>query len=775
MFSNFKEYKQYNSEIIIDLLKNKNISLEVKEYELEKLSNLMIDKLYDEKYVNNKKVIKFLNKLLNIDWLNIAGKTYLVTFFSIISTDIFVKYVLIKVLFRLKYIYCYSADYLKTMLKYAVLEYILNKNIVIINKGIICYKNYQIKRFEKQKNKNEIERIIIEKNLERTINKKVEMDIEILEKSLAYIVEFLKENKIIKYNIIESRFNVEDSLEITNQEAILVLMNRWPLLIPGKKYEKEEEIYKGGYYLNENKLILNILNYNVSSEIQITDNLLKIIDNLQTTKYKLIENVKIIKFIEKVEEYLTVEFLKEKGKEKYLEDWYACYQYLVLKRGEIKEIYYPYIIDFRGRIYNGINYGLNPTTNKLSRTLINFGKIKLTEEMKLNIKKYICSSFKIALNEFNKILEINLDYENKENLEILIDLYSLKNIVLLLDWKYNVIENNETEILIELDACQSGFQVLSMLSNDNLCMKTTNLIKSENRVDLYSLVLETLYNKVSEKKKKWFNIINRNFVKRIIMTIPYGSTYEGQMHMLVDEYNKQYSLKYLIKYNSLPLIIENEVLLKDEILENEYVIDEELLNQIIKLNKAIEKGKGFSIKEIERIEDEIIKNLKKYMFKYILQKLNEITNDLYPNIIKFTKELKLLDINKIETDYCIYPIIYYKEIEEKIVIKKGTYTKSYIDYTKLDIRKSKTSLIANICQGMGDSFILQKFIESSNIKIYPIHDALLCSVNEIDNVKLEILKTYKYVYNYYLNYKDFQGININREEYNIDSLNIYDV
>ena len=28
---------------------------------------------------------------------------------------------------------------------------------------------------------------------------------------------------------------------------------------------------------------------------------------------------------------------------------------------------------------------------------------------------------------------------------------------------------------------------------------------------------------------------------------------------------------------------------------------------------------------------------------------------------------------------------------------------------------------------------------------------------------------------YYLNYKDFQGININREKYNIDSLNIYDM
>jgi hypothetical protein len=282
-------------------------------------------------------------------------------------------------------------------------------------------------------------------------------------------------------------------------------------------------------------------------------------------------------------------------------------------------------------------------------------------------------------------------------------------------------------------------------------------------IDLYTEILNKLIENLEEKN--WSNVLNRKFIKRIIMTVPYGSTHYGQVDMLEEEFKKQYSLKYLIEYNSLPLILDNNIIQNDDTL---------ILN-LQELQKKVEMKEKYTFKYIEDLENSLLKNLRRYMFNKVSNILTKVTRELYPNIMSFIDNLRSLKLTHIETDYCIYPIIYYKEIEEKIVIKKGTYTKSYIDYTKLDIRKSKTSLIANICQGMGDSFILQKFIESSNIKIYPIHDALLCSVNEIDNVKLEILKTYKYVYNYYLNYKDFQGININREEYNIDSLNIYDV
>ena len=252
------------------------------------------------------------------------------------------------------------------------------------------------------------------------------------------------------------------------------------------------------------------------------------------------------------------------------------------------------------------------------------------------------------------------------------------------------------------------------------------------------------------------------------MTIPYGSTLQGQVEMLIQEFIKQYSLLYLIEINSLPLIIESDIIIDNEVLKENLIH----LNDKLKLNES----KDFKINIVTELEKEIIENLKVKAFKIIIKLLNEITLELYPNIINFTKLLKNLEITTINLPYYKFSLLYYKTYMEKMSIKKKTYIKIIIDYSKKDKRKTSIASIANICQGMGDAFVMHNFIENSSINFYPVHDAILCKLDDIKLIQVQLLNTYKYVYDYYLNYSDFKNLVINNtEKYELNSLEIFKI
>ena len=296
-------------------------------------------------------------------------------------------------------------------------------------------------------------------------------------------------------------------------------------------------------------------------------------------------------------------------------------------------------------------------------------------------------------------------------------------------------------------------------------MYNTNIITDSKGnykdIDLYTEILNKLIENLEEKN--WSNVLNRKFIKRIIMTVPYGSTHYGQVDMLEEEFKKQYSLKYLIEYNSLPLILDNNIIQNDDTL---------ILN-LQELQKKVEMKEKYTFKYIEDLENSLLKNLRRYMFNKVSNILTKVTRELYPNIMSFIDNLRSLKLTHIETDYCIFSVLYYKEYIKSITIKNKKYSLSYIDNNILDFQKSKSSLIANICQGMGDAFILHYFIENFDYNIYPIHDAILCNIDNIDNIKLSILQTYKYIYMYYKNYIDFKVINTNNLIYDLNSLKIF--
>ena len=730
-FNNFVELKKYNQTKIYNVLLNNDLSIYEKQINLEKSLIFNVNKMYDDHFIFAKQLYILRNRLLNINWLSIPGKLYLKEFFKIISIENFIDLVLIRNLLSIKYFSFYSLEFFKNKLK---------------------------KRFNKYAYFNKIDVVYFENEINK---QKIFISNDLLEKSLAYIVEYLISNKIIFYDININKFTLGDFPELCEQESILLIVQKWPLIIPAKNYSlSEDNSYFGGYYTNGLELNLCIQNEFVKGVLKVNEKSLNNIYKLQNIKYTLVQNKVIIDFISQLELFFTPEFLSLKVNAKYIEDWYACYQYLTFINGGIVEIYFPYLLDFRGRMYNGVGYGLNLTSNKLSRALVGLGRYKLNNILIEYLKLYICSCFKISIDKFDDLLKLDISINN---LQYLLDHYPLKNLIILLDWKENVLKTNESEILIEMDASQSGFQVLSLLSNDFMGMQHTNMISSNLVYDLYTQVL----NKVLQKLpvKEWGLLFNRTLIKQIIMTIPYGSTRSGQKDMLKLEFKKQYSLTYLLEYNYIPQLLDSKI-----------ISNHDLLTKITNLTKTINQSK-YSIKIINEIEHQLVQYLSasKSVFDIILDIVNEVTIELYSNIIKFTKDLKKLNLESISTEYLTFSLVYYLTFTDKMIVNKREYTKVTIDRSMVDYNKMETASIANICQGLGDAFIMHHIIENLNCSFYSIHDAILCRADNIDLIKQQVLNSYCFVYNYYLNYQILDSIRIDKTKYELNSLNIFKI
>lgn len=170
MIIKFIDLKKYNKVKIIEILTNKLLNLMEKQLKLEKFLVFNLNKLYDDNFIYKKQFLIFRNKLLNINWLDIPGKTFLKEFFKVISIVSFIDLILMHTLMPLKHYNCYSSNVIK---------------------------NYLINNFKTYAYYNKIDIIHIKKD-----SLKVCINSEVLEKSLAYIVEYLKDIKVIKFDAI---------------------------------------------------------------------------------------------------------------------------------------------------------------------------------------------------------------------------------------------------------------------------------------------------------------------------------------------------------------------------------------------------------------------------------------------------------------------------------------------------------------------------------------------------------------------------------------------
>lgn len=730
----------------------------------EKYKRILKSDMYILKFENIKKMIN------NINFNEIFGKTFFKKLFQIIDQSIFVNVIIMNFILRL----------------------VLDRNLQTLSISTLSLKFIEC----------------IDDYIENNNIKKYELeDTEFKEKISAYTLEALKEYIIIKYSVITESYEVYDfeqeiysSIESDENSYLFFKKDNWPLLVEPKPYDSNT--YLGGYHsINKDIRILN----KYSKDIIINEKGFKLINDFQKFKFKLNVNKNIKILLKEYQNYiydkikkiitkrktLTKAYKKLLELEENYEKLYLLIQYFMLVDSNNIDIYYTYHVDFRGRIYNSIFYGLNPTTNKLCRLLLTSGMYDLTEKAKENLKLYIFAKLKLTNDQDfqNRIKETKLKIEN--NFQD-IDFEKIETYILLIDWITNVEPYNKSEILVELDASQSGFQMLSMFSNDINGLKDTNILTNE-KTDLYNKIFDKLVTKIKNntltfklKPKKYYRdkiiydikestfklvedcleIINRKYIKKIIMTIPYGSTVYGQKDMFLEVFNEEFGLLHLFKKNTIPLI------LKSKILNGQDTINQltELLNKIdngtYKVNG--ENDVYYAFNDIMLAQNVLEIDLKENFIPALLMEIKTIIQEEYFTIINFVKELKDNIRNKkdsyrtFSTEYYTFSLIYYEESNYTYTAYNTKYKYYKINKNKIDNRKITQGAVANICHGLGDSFILYKIIENlinQNIQCYTIHDALLCKSTDVEQVKEVVKLSYQYVYEYVIDNNIFKFYN----------------
>lgn len=211
------------------------------------------------------------------------------------------------------------------------------------------------------------------------------------------------------------------------------------------------------------------------------------------------------------------------------------------KYAGFERIYYPYQLDFRGRIYP-IPILLQPQGCDLAKGLLTFADGKPLDENGLKWLKIHCANC-WGLSKEN--YETRLKWVDG-NINTLIN-YADRPISFL-DWtkadkpfqflascielaEYNKNPDNFISTLpVCTDGTCNGLQNYSALLLDETAGKSVNLIDSDKPNDIYQVVADNLIEKIHYQNdkilaQKWLSLgINRKLTKRPVMTLVYGAT-----------------------------------------------------------------------------------------------------------------------------------------------------------------------------------------------------------------------------------------------------------
>lgn len=223
------------------------------------------------------------------------------------------------------------------------------------------------------------------------------------------------------------------------------------------------------------------------------------------------------------------------------------------------KIYFPYNMDFRGRMYP-IPALLQPQGSDLAKGLLRFSEGKTLDE---NGKKW----FKIhGANVFGydkasyeeRIIWVDAQVDNilsyAENPTANTGWAEADKPFQFLAWCfefrdfYHNPDNFKSHIPVQLDGTCNGLQHYSALLRDEAAGKAVNLINTEKPADIYETVAVKLKEKLdnSEISKKWLELgINRKLTKRPVMVLPYGGTQLSCREYIMEYLKENYSSDYL--------------------------------------------------------------------------------------------------------------------------------------------------------------------------------------------------------------------------------------
>lgn len=400
----------------------------------------------------------------------------------------------------------------------------------------------------------------------------------------------------------------------------------------------------------------------------------------------------------------------------------------------IENVFIPYNIDFRGRVYPLIPF-LNFHNSKISRVLFQFSDYG---NFNFNVFKIYCVRvyYKEKFNDiiceelfYSKIvfimqnyLKFNEDFLKANNLFAFLSCcieYERYNKYIL---EYRNDNNYKSNFIVSLDATASGSQILTLLLKDKEFLDSLNLVETIEIGNFYLFFINMfkIYLKKNNKFNLWeyslFNFLKeleiRSFFKNIIMTFNYGLTYNGYLKKFYDAYNL-YVAKLKDNKKIFSLLNKNKYLLNiEEIASLFWTFSNDLV--LLSLNKLLKK----IIPVFNQLNLEI--NWVTPLNSMVIQKYYK------ESIITFDVRYKKARLNN------------YKNFVSKVNI-------SFKNKNKIDKSKNVRAITANYIHSI-DSSIMLNVVNQFRLNKLPIacvHDCFFVRTCDVDFVLKNYLNSFE--------------------------------
>jgi hypothetical protein len=559
-------------------------------------------------------------------------------------------------------------------------------------------------------------------------------------------------------------------LDIITQDSDLIPMITKPINWVFNKGKNEGQFYikkYGGFISNKNnknnflkkshkniglsKLhnldLINAINYLSSIKYCINHDLLKIIldllDNSDDRVNKLINitlhpKTKDIFDLsnEKNKQIELYEVLKHNSQ--YYCDRTVLQTSLLFSRwcsNKNNSIYFPLFVDWRGRILTNTG-SFSYQQGELARSLVLFRDGQILNKSGLeSLKIYTANCFgkdKLPYNKRLTWVDENIDNITKLDLDFIFkadEPFLFLSCCLELKGYFSDPNNFISRLPIYKDATCNGLQHLSLMISDiNLAKYVNILISSRDDVpqDVYSFMVTKVKIKIKElididgyySKLLYINII-RKFIKRAIMTIPYGATVRGIVNQLKTEFFKLDGFEKGKPVYSL--------------IDNKYNKDNLDFNLSYKEINAL----GKILHDILYETFDSLKLLVSY-FKKMNQKLKTLNlNPIWLTPGGLTIEQK-------------YVFTEEKTITSKILGKRKSITRRTPIVDEINLKKQNEGIVPNIVHSFDASnisLLIKELLKNKhNINILTIHDCFATNANNVELMVFNVKVAFSMLY-----------------------------
>lgn len=219
-------------------------------------------------------------------------------------------------------------------------------------------------------------------------------------------------------------------------------------------------------------------------------------------------------------------------------------------------IYFPHVMDWRGRIYPVPNL-VNPQSDDFGKSLLQFAEGKpLGSTGARWIAIHIANLFGVDKVSFDE----RVKWVEEHSLEICMSALNPEEYTFwtTADKPYQALaacfewEGYKTEgeafishLPIAQDGSNNGVQHFAMVMRDVRSAEAVNLLPNETPQDIYQKVADVVSAKIEmnaadgeEMALEWLGKIDRKLCKRPVMTLPYGATKYGMVDQVLEEVRK---------------------------------------------------------------------------------------------------------------------------------------------------------------------------------------------------------------------------------------------